>query len=107
MPEKSRGGFQIGSRQAEDLAHVTHRGADAIPNDVCDHRGMPTSVLFVDVLDDFFAAIVFDVEIDVRRLRALDAQEAFEQEIHTHGIDCRDAQTKTHCAVGGAATALT
>jgi len=40
---------------------------------------MTAPVLFVDVLDDFFAAIVLDVEIDVGRLRALDTQEAFEQ----------------------------
>ena len=68
---------------------------------------MPAPVLFVDVLDDFFTAIVLDVEIDVRRLRTFDAQKAFEQEIHPHGIDGRDAQAETHSAVGGATTALT
>ena len=107
MPEKSRGGFQIGSRQAEHLAHVTHRGTDAITNDVRNHCGMAAPVLFVDVLDDFFTTIVLDVEIDVRGFGALDAQEAFEQQVHAHGIDRRDAQTKTHRAVGGATTALT
>ena len=79
VPEKSRSGLEIRSRQAEHLTHVTHRRADAIPNDVRDHCGMPAAILFVDVLNDFFAAIMLDVEIDVRRLGALDAQEALEQ----------------------------
>jgi len=106
MPEKSRGGFQIRSRQTEHLAYVTHCGADAVTNDVRNHCGMPASVLFVDVLDDFFTTIVLDVEIDVRGLGALDAQEAFEQQVHAHWIDRRDAQTKTHRTVGGATAAL-
>mgnify|MGYP001821029810 CR=1 FL=1 len=68
---------------------------------------MPSSVLFVDVLNDLFTPVVLDVEIDVRRLCTLDAQEAFEQEIHSNGIDRGDVQTETHRAVGRASAPLT
>ena len=91
MSEQSRGGFQIRSRQPEHLADVTHCRPNAVTNDVRDHRSVASPVFFVDVLDDFFTTIVLDVEIDVRWLRAFDAQETFEQKIHAHGIDRRDA----------------
>ena len=67
---------------------------------------MATSILLVNVLDDFFAPFVLDVQIDVRRLSAFETQESFEQQIHAHGIDCRDAETKTYGTVGCATTAL-
>ena len=58
------------------------------------------------MLDDLFAALVLDVEIDVRRLGSLDAQKTLEQKIHPYGINCRDTETETHGAVRRTATTL-
>jgi hypothetical protein len=43
------------------------------------------AVARVDVLNDLVAALVLDVEVDVRRLGALAAEEALEEEIHADG----------------------
>ena len=52
--------------------------------------------LGVNVLDHLLAAFVLDVEIDVRRLGALQGNEPFEQQAHAHRIDRRDAQAVAH-----------
>ncbi len=66
-----------------------------------------TTVFFVDVLNDFFAALVFEVDVDVRRLAAFFADKAFKEEIDAGGIDTGDAQAVAHRRVGGGPAALT
>lgn len=65
-----------------------------------------TTVFFVDVLDDFFAAFVFEVDVDVGWLAAFFADKAFKEEIDAGGIDACDAQAVAHCGVGGGAATL-
>jgi hypothetical protein len=60
----------------------------------------------VDVLDHLLAALVLDVEVDVRRLGALAREEPLEEEPHAHRIDRGDAQAVTHHGVGRGAAAL-
>ena len=47
----------------------------ALARPIADHRGRErgavAAVLFVDVLDDFFAPLVLEVDVDVGRLVAL------------------------------------
>ena len=57
----------LAGRHAGGLRHLAQRGARPVRDDVGDLRGVFTAVAFVDMLDDLFAALVFDVEIDVRR----------------------------------------
>ena len=77
---------------AEHLAHVAHRRARAVADDVRDHRRVAPAVALVHPLDDLFAALVLDVEVDVGRLGALAAQEALEEQVHAYRIDRGDAE---------------
>ena len=63
-------------------------------------------ILLVDVLHDFFAPLVLEVDVDVGRLVALLGDEALEQQIHAGRIDFGHAEHITDGGVGGAAASL-
>jgi hypothetical protein len=46
-------------------------------------------------LDDFFASIMLDVEIDIRRLCPLIGNKAFEQQVHVPWINGRNTKAVT------------
>jgi hypothetical protein len=61
----------------------------------------------VDVLDDFFAPVGLDVDVDVGRLLgALGAEEPFEHEVEADGVDRRDLECVAHRGVRGRAASL-
>ena len=62
--------------------------------------------LLVDVLDDFFAPLVLEVDVDVGRLVALLGDEALEQHVAARRVDFGDAQAIADRGVGGRAAAL-
>ena len=95
------------SRAARAPCPRRGRRSGPVADHVGDHRRAPPAPARVDVLDDLLAALVLDVEIDVRRLGALAAQEALEEQIHPHRVDGGDAEAVADGAVGGAAAALT
>src|SRR5207244_4782219 len=64
-PLRERVGLAGG--HAGGLRHLAQRGARPVRDDVGDLRSVFTAVAFVDMLDDLFAALVFDFEIDVLR----------------------------------------
>ncbi len=64
------------------------------------------TVFFVDVLDDFFAAFVFEINVDVGWLAAFFADKAFKEQIDAGGIDAGDAQAVAHCRIGGGSATL-
>ena len=66
-----------------------------------------TAVLGVDVLDDFFATLVLEIDIDVGRFVALATDEALEEHVHAIGINRRDTESETDRTVGGRASTLT
>ncbi len=86
-----RGAIERGLGDAECFADIADRGARAIANDVADHRRVIAAVDVVDVLDHFLAALVLDVEIDIRWFGALAREEALEQKAHADRIDGGDA----------------
>ncbi|MNL87941.1 hypothetical protein D3C87_2173760 [compost metagenome] len=49
-------------------------------------------IALIDVLDDLFAPLVLEIDIDVGRLVAVGRQETFEQQVVAGGIDAGDAQ---------------
>jgi hypothetical protein len=51
--------------------------------------------LLVDPLDDLFASLVFEVDVDVGRLVTFVGQEAFEQDFDFLGIHRGDAEAVT------------
>ena len=63
--------IQRGLGEAQGLPHVPDRHPGPVADHVRDHRGMAPPVFLVHVLDHFFAPLVHDVEVDVRRLGAL------------------------------------
>ena len=65
-----------------------------------------TPVFVVDVLDDFFAAFVFEIDVDVGWLAAFFADKAFKEQIDVRGIDTGDAQAVADCGVSGSTAAL-
>ncbi len=58
------------------------------------------SVFLVDILQDFLAALVLEVDVDIRRFIALHADEAFEQQAHPHRVDGRNLQRVAHRGIG-------
>ena len=64
------------------------------------------AVLAVDVLDHLLAPLVLEVDVDVGRLLALDADEAAEQQAGAARVDLGDVQAVADQRVGGAAAAL-
>jgi hypothetical protein len=65
---------------AERAAGVAQRGARPVADDHRGERGAVPAVLAVDVLDDLLAALVLEIDVDVGRFVALDADEAAEEE---------------------------
>ena len=65
---------------AERAADVAQRRARPVADDDRRERRAMAAVLAVDVLDDLFAALVLEVDVDVGRLVALGADEALEQQ---------------------------
>ena len=93
-------------REAEDLADIAQGGLGAIGDDFGGNGRPLAAVLVVDVLEDFFAALVLEVYIDVRRLVAFATDEAFEKQVDTCGIDGGDAEAITDGGVRRRAAAL-
>ena len=56
------------------------------------------AIALVDILDDFLAPLMLEIDVDIGRLLALLADEALEQKIDLHRIDGGDAE---HIADGG------
>ncbi len=82
--------------QPQRLANVTDGRARAIGDHLGGDGGPLAAVFLVDVLEDLLAALVLEIDVDVRRLVALAADEALEEQIVLGGVDRRDPQAETH-----------
>ncbi len=91
---------------AQRAADVAQRAARPVADHHRRQRGAVAAVFAVDVLDDLLAALVLEVDVDVGRLAALDADEALEQQRGLARIHLGDAQAEAHHRVGRAAAAL-
>ncbi|CAB4621530.1 unannotated protein [freshwater metagenome] len=92
---------------SECTRHITHGRTRPIGNHVGYLRCMQTAMSLKHVLDHFFAATTFDIDIDVGWPVTFGRQETFKQQTERHGIGFGDAQGVTHRAVGRTATTLT
>ena len=90
----------------ERLADFADGAARTITRDDCGQRAAGPAIGLVDPLDDFLAPLMLEVDIDIGRLPALGADEAFEQEFGPHRIDRSDTKDVTDRAVRRAAAAL-
>lgn len=89
---------------AERAPGIAQHAARPVRDDHGGQGGALAAVFLVDVLDDFLAPLVFDV--DIGRFVALLADEALEQRVAARGIDRGDAQAITDRRVGRRAAAL-
>ena len=96
----------LGEGKTQRLADVADGAARAVGDDGSGQRGALTSVLAVDVLDDFLAPLVLEIDIDVGRLVAVARDETLEQHAHAGRVDLGDAQAVTDRRVGRRAAAL-
>src|SRR5262249_38343562 len=92
--------------ETERLSNVAHGALAAVRNDLGGEGGAVAAVLAVEVLDDFLAALVFEVDVDIRRFVALLADESFEEQVAAVRVDGGDTKTEANGGVGGRAAAL-
>ena len=92
--------------EAHGLADFPDRHARTVVDDGAADRGALARVALVEILDDLFAALMLEIDVDVGRLAALGRDEALEQHIDAGRIDGGDAKAEAHRAVGGRAAAL-
>ena len=92
--------------QPQRFARVAHRA----PGPIADHRrrqrGAVAAIALINVLNDFLAPGMFEIDIDVRRLVALAGDEALEQQFDPGWIDFGDPQAIAHRRVGRRTPAL-
>ena len=91
---------------AQCPAHVADGGAGAVGDHFGRHAGPLAAVFLVEILQDFLAALVLEVDVDVGGFVPLAADEPLEEEVHPLGIDGGHAQAKADGRVGRRAAAL-
>ena len=77
---------------AHDPAHVAHGGAGEHRAEGDDLGHVVLPVLAGHVVDDLVAAVVLEVDVDVRHRHAVGVEEALEGQLVEDGVDRRDAQ---------------
>ncbi len=92
--------------KSHGLAHLAQRRAAAIADDRGGEPGAMAAIFLVDVLNHLLAALMLEIDVDIRRFVARSTDEAFEQQIHLDGIDGGDLQAIADGGVGGRAAAL-
>ena len=93
--------------QPHHLAHLPHRQARAVGDDIGRHGGPLVTVFFEYVLDDPLAWVAGrKVEVDIRPFTALLGEEALEEEFHAHRVHRGDAEGITDRTVGRGSSAL-
>ncbi len=91
---------------AQRAAHVAQRAARPPADDHRRQRGAVPAVLAVDVLDDLFAPLVLEIDVDVGRLVALGTDEAAEKQRGAARVHFGHAQAVADQRIGRAAAAL-
>ena len=64
------------------------------------------SILFVNVLDDLFATLMFEIDVDIGSFIAFATDEAFEEKIVLAGIHTGYPEAKANSAIGGRTATL-
>src|SRR6185437_6355137 len=105
-PDLSGKGTRYVIGQTECLAYVAYRAAAAIADDGGAQCGAIAAIGVVDPLNDFLAAFVFKVHVDVGRFLSIGTDETFEQQAAAGGIDRRNAEHVADRGVGGRSATL-
>src|SRR6516162_644568 len=92
--------------ETQYLADFTDGRARAITDYGGGETGPVAAIFFIDVLDDFLAPLVLEIDIDVGRLVACGTDKALEQNIDARRVDCSDAKAIADNRIGGGAPPL-
>ncbi len=108
VPPGERGGERVDAVEvdAERPAGVAQRRAAAIADDGGGQRRAFAPVLGVQVLDDFLAPLVLEVDVDVGRFVAFLGDEALEEQRRLRRVDLGDAERVAHRRIGGRTASL-
>src|ERR1041385_3139867 len=94
-------------RKIQRFANLARGAATAVADHVRCHCRAVLSVAAINFLNHCFTPVAAGkIEIDVRPAFAALVQKPFEDEMILHGIDRRDSQAITYCAVSGATSSL-
>ena len=93
-------------RQSHHLADFADRHFRAVVDHGRGDRGAVAAVAVVDVLDDFLAPLVLEIDVDVGRLAPFGGDEALEQQVDLGRIDGGDAEAVAHGGIRRRAAAL-
>ena len=92
---------------AQRLAHVAQGASGSVADDGGGQRGAVAAVFLVDILDDLFASLVLEIDVDVGRfILARLADETLQQRAGFLRVGSGDAETPAHHRVGGRTTPL-
>ena len=89
----------VGVRHVQRAADVAHDGLRLHRAEGDDLRDVLAAVLAGDVVDDFAAAALAEVDVDVGHRHALGIQEALEDEVEVDRIDVGDAHATRRRAI--------
>ncbi len=92
--------------EPQRLAHVAQSAARSVADDGGRQRRTLPAILVINILNDFFAPLVLEIHVDVRRFVALLGNEALEQHGHARRVHLGDPQAVTDGGVGRGAAAL-
>ncbi len=70
--------IERGFRQSQSFADIAQCRTRAVAHHVGDHGGAVAAIFLINMLDHFFAPVMLDIEIDIRRFGAFCGNKAFE-----------------------------
>ncbi len=106
MADRLGQGIDPVERQSERLADIAHGGFWPVSNELGRHAGAVASVFLIDILNHFFATLMFEVDVDIGGFVAILGDEPLEQDVDAIGVDGRDAQAVANDRVGRRAASL-
>src|SRR6202012_5669122 len=86
--------------QPEHLSYFPDGAARAITNDGCRQRSPANAITSVDVLDDFFAPLMLEIHVNVRRLATIAIEKTVEKRIERIGINRSNAERVANRRIG-------
>ena len=92
--------------QAEHLAHFAYGAARAVVNDGSGKCRAAMAITAIDILNDFLAALMLKIHVDIRRFPPVRVEEALEQNVDFCRINRSDAECEADHGIGGAAASL-
>ena len=98
--------IELGEIESERATDIPHRAFRTV-SDQCRRKCCAIAAVFpVDILHHVFASLVLEIDIDVRRLVALLADEALEQHLHARRVDFGDVERVANSRIGRRSASL-